>query len=143
MYCIRLQGPWVMIGPDTAEPRRIRLPLEGAEAQLAGDTPPPAPVRLQRNFQRPTNLDPEERVLLVLPPGAVAAELSVGEQAASDPRWLGDCQTWDLTNLLTRSNVLNLTLVGTEWAAALREPILLGIMPDADGSWWIGLPFTR
>ncbi len=73
MHVIRLRGPWELVTEAAAsvEPRRVQVPCNPGEllgADFAGQ------VRLIRPFNTPTNLDPHERVYLVLeglPPSAV------------------------------------------------------------------------
>lgn len=140
LYPIRLQGPWQLEeappGAATGE-TLLRLPLDAAAAAAL----PAGPIRLARNFQRPTNLDPEELVLLVLPGGCQPAEVELnGGVLPPARRWEGRL-VWNLTPELRPSNrlVLRFPAAARGGRGGLGEPILLGIMPDADGSWWESL----
>jgi hypothetical protein len=136
LYPIRLQGPWELVSladPDS-KPVRIRLPF-------TEEPHPDGRVRLTRRFQKPTNLDPEERVLLLLPGGVMASCCALNDREVAVERRIGSCEAVDLTPLLQDSNrlAIDVDLDLDDTLTALRSPILLGIMPDADGSWWQGL----
>ncbi len=140
LYPIRLQGPWqledaAVVAPSS--PTSLQLPLD--DTALAAL--PTGPIRLTRNFQRPTNLDPEERVLLVLPDGCVPLAVELNGRVLPPGRRLEGRLVWNLTPELRPSNrlVLQFPAAKSGGRTGLREPILLGIMPDADGSWWAGL----
>lgn len=143
LYLIRLQGPWSLLRSPGAPLVRLHLPLDDDTAASIAAEATGSPVKLLRNFQRPTNLDPEERVLLLLPAGAKPTEVRLGRSAVGAPRELGPCWTWDLTPALQPGNQLQLVFEDDAWMNALAEPVLLGIMPDADGSWWRRLPAAR
>jgi hypothetical protein len=132
LYAIRLQGPWQWLNATGGATITVTLPL--AEP-LPGES-----IRLSRNFQRPTNLDREERVLLVMPIGARPQSVYLGTTSVPGPRWIGERAAWDLTQLLKPSNRLVLEFAGGPWRQALRDPVLIGVMPDFDGSWWESLP---
>lgn len=134
LYTIRLQGPWQSAASVGEPPRRIRLPFDD-HTGLDG----PAAV-LTRTFQRPTNLDRDERVLLILPAGLEPQRVALTGRVLDAPRRLAGRLVWDLTDRLERANQLELAFDRGDWVDALREPVLLGIMPDADGSWWESLP---
>ncbi|MFV0446686.1 MAG: hypothetical protein ACK5Q5_24200 [Planctomycetaceae bacterium] len=110
------------------------MPLTGGEAL------PAEPVRLERRFHRPTNLDVSDRVVLILPTGAQPRLIALNSQPLTDVCRLGDSRAWDLTSQLQPGNQLRLEFADARWCAALRQPVQLGIMPDVDGSWWDGLP---
>ena len=136
MYPIRLQGPWRLIDAAYPTPRTVRLPLDSSDLHVS------CQVQLQRNFQRPTNLDREERVLLILPPAVEPTAVRLGEVDIDELRLLGESLVYDLTDHLRPSNLLQLDFNGPGWLTAFQKPVLLGIMPDADGSWWAGLPIA-
>lgn len=140
LYLIRLQGPWQLEdarAEASASPTPLRLPLaEAARAAL-----PTGSIRLTRTFQRPTHLDPEELVLLVLPVGCVPVEVELNGERLPPGRRLEQRLVWNLTRGLRPSNRLVLRFPEADQGgrSGLGEPILLGIMPDADGSWWASL----
>jgi hypothetical protein len=134
MHVIRLLGPWRIVSDVGGSSRTVKLPLDSSQESTGGR------VQLQRRFQRPTNLDPEERVLLMLPPGLRPTAVQLGDVLIATSRRLGNRPVWNLTEVLQRSNLLTLHLDGGEWAAALQHPVLLGIQPDAGGHWWESLP---
>jgi hypothetical protein len=140
LYPIRLQGPWQLEDAPPGVPSSeatLRLPLDAAAVAAL----PPGFLGLTRNFQRPTNLDPEELVLLVLPADCRPIEVELNGRILPSGRRLERRLVWDLTRELRPSNRLVLRFPAAERGgrAGLGEPILLGIMPDADGSWWAGL----
>lgn len=66
---IRLQGPWQVIGPDAAaESAPVDVQLPAGWAELFGASAGVA--RFFRSFHTPTNLSPEDQLLLRLPEGA-------------------------------------------------------------------------
>jgi hypothetical protein len=147
LYAIRLQGPWKFAWldrddlPQSQRAGTIRLPATAGEV-AASQT---GTLQLTRRFQTPTNLDPEEQVLLLLPRGCRprVAELNGGLLEFS--RQIEGFVAARLTDQLLPSNQLTLrTKIGPGVGEGLdlSEPILLGIMPDADGSWWEELPLA-
>lgn len=142
LYLIRLRGPWRATPGGEAVPPQdgwtVRMPLTAPEqGRLQG-----RPFQLERRFQSPTGLDPEERVLLVLPPGCHPQRVRVNDDSLEPPRSLHARLTWDLTPHLEPSNLLQLEFLAQNRASlsALEHPVLIAIMPDADGSWWSELP---
>lgn len=106
MHTIRLRGPWhfevVRAAADSPPPLaasgRVTMPADW-EASLGADFR--GTVRYRRVFHRPTNLAPDDRVVLMFSEvrGALSAWLSGQPLAslASDERW------FDITSLLSDS----------------------------------------
>jgi hypothetical protein len=152
LYPIRLQGPWQFAwiphpegsqnpgGSSSLLSGTIRLPASSEELIRCRS----GTLRLARNFQQPTNLDPEERVLLLLPPGCRPSRARLNEQPMTLSHQIGTRVASDLTALLRPSNELvlefDVTTDDPPPVTDLSRPILLGIMPDYDGSWWESLP---
>ncbi len=122
MHQIRLRGPWELtplarvvvtstgqqeVAKDLPAGGRIQMPSDGRE--LLGDDFT-GRARLTRRFNQPTNLDPRERVLLVLASlderGVVrlnGEQLSVAADSATARRH-------DITRQLKLHNVLEIDL---------------------------------
>lgn len=144
-HWIRLRGPWdvawVNEAGDEQNAQRVKMPASWQS--LFGERTGTAIFR--RRFQRPTGLDPEERVCVTL--RSVGADIRcVINQLAVDalPAPLGDASCWpgdnclsfDVTEQLETSNLLQLTLETKELSstpAGLHEPVLLEIVTLDDG----------
>ncbi len=150
-HWIRLRGPWDVSwinpppGGDDPPPGvasgRVILPANWRD--LFGDRPGTA--RFCRRFQRPSNLDPEERVLITLCEvrcrvRAVLNDtvLSPIDEPIGDPA-SAPCEeslSFDMTDAMSQANrlVLDLTVEGTETdegPCGLWRPVLLEIItPD-------------
>ncbi len=93
---IRLRGPWEIVTPDGSTKRK-QMPDRGEEL------PSDHGLRFIRRFGAPTNLDPYERVWLVVQGFQASAEVKLGgEQLATmvEPRWWD----WDITAKLQDRN---------------------------------------
>lgn len=141
-HWIRLRGPWKVIWrgiDDQAEStRRVKLPASWIEL-FGGEQ---GTARFERRFQRPTNLDVDERVVISLCEVNCSVTAWVNDHELpplKEP--LGDpanvpCQdpvSFDVTNLLEPSNQLTLELsvsntVSSENNCGLWQPVLLEVI---------------
>lgn len=137
LYPIRLQGPWQLAPGESTPLETLRLPLDAASLAALPD----GPLQLRRRFQKPSNIDRDELVLLVLPPDCTPTLVELNGTALSDRRAIARRELWNLTPRLQASNELRLRFDGASRGhlPALREPVLLGIMPDAGAAWWRSL----
>ena len=107
---IRLRGPWTVFGPGadgpSAEPVSAHLPA--AWRDLFGERAGSA--RFARRFNRPTNLDPDERVWIVLTdvPEDVRVQVN-GLPLAAESRFQGE-RAFDATSVLQDHNLLEIEL---------------------------------
>jgi hypothetical protein len=142
LYVMRLQGPWRLAFVDSLQdcgtPDEIRLPC----ALPSSSTGKCALICLSRRFHKPTNLDREEQVILLLPPGYRAQRITCNDADRPDVRRLGDRAAVRINDILQDSNELQLWINADDAASreSFESPVLLGIMPDWDGSWWNALP---
>jgi len=136
LHLIRLQGPWQL---EVCSPagtivagRSVRLPLSAGDELF-----PAAACRLLRRFQKPNNLAPDDRVLLVLPPDCQPVELRINDCAIARQSRPAEClgatgqDAWDLTDRLERSNVVTLVFAAADGPRdlGLTTPIRLAIGP--------------
>ena len=99
---IRLRGPWEYDagGP----PRRVTMPCRRTD--LGTDA---GRVRCRRSFGLPRQLDPHERVWLVVEQGAGAVqELVLNEQPLNPGDGAWSSRAFEVTGLLARRNVLQI-----------------------------------
>ncbi len=83
MHAIRLRGPWQLVAADDQpSAQRVQVPCDPGEI-LGPDVA--GPVRLIRPFNTPTNLDPHERVHLVLEDLPCSASLTLNGAALPCP----------------------------------------------------------
>ncbi len=105
-HVIRLRGPWEWeaVAGDVTAAGRTQLP--GAWSELVGDDFRGL-VRYCRAFNRPTNLEPHERVWLVLAglPGEMTLQLN-GRPLEGDAS--GEPRRFDITPLLALHNKLSI-----------------------------------
>lgn len=143
LYAIRLQGPWryEWYAPDdpdaVSKSGTMRLPDPAARFEMRTCTS----LRLKRRFHRPTNLDADERVMVLLPGGCRPSSVEVNGQEVEFPKIVGDRPAADVTGQLRESNELVLSFAApSKEILPCSSPVLLGIMPDVDGWWWNDLP---
>ncbi len=140
LYVISLRGPWILTSGDPERidslQQRVKLP-EDWPIIFSGNL---GTVLLNRRFQRPTNLDPEEKTLLMLPPGCRPSETFLNGTPLAFDRQLADWSVAETTSRLARTNCLTLQFSSPDSLPAdSTHAVLIGIMPDADGSWWASL----
>jgi hypothetical protein len=119
MHTIRLRGPW------RVEPvkRFVRQP-DGSYVAVADDLPPAAEakmpadwsgtlgpgflgvVRYGRNFNRPTNLEPHERVWLVVEPPQSSGLIRINGTELGHVRFGGQPGRFDITAFLKDYNAV-------------------------------------
>ncbi|MEZ6065792.1 MAG: hypothetical protein R3B90_08820 [Planctomycetaceae bacterium] len=142
LYPIRLQGPWEIAAADAVgvllSHRRIKLPCR-LPAEWSAAT---SRIELRRRFHRPTNLDPEEAVVILLPAGCRPLCIALNNLPCDDQRLLDERVTARVTDLLQPSNELRIEVSPDDAPSlgAFAAPVLLGVMPDVDGTWWDELP---
>lgn len=110
-HAIRLRGPWqcqrIHDGGAASEPATVSLPCAWHSLQIAGER---SRVRLQRAFNKPSNLDPHERLWLVCEPtGARGVIQCNGHTLGSVPE--DQPGQWEITPYLTGRNEVVLQLV--------------------------------
>lgn len=141
-HWIRLRGPWNVTfcnsDSEAESPRRVRLPASWTD--LFGDVSGTA--RFERRFQRPTNLDAEESVVITVCELNCSVTAMLNNQALSPLREpLGDPAnvpgkdplSFDVTNLLQPTNLLALDLsvsdsVSSETSCGLWQPVFLEVI---------------
>ncbi|MBX3437252.1 MAG: hypothetical protein KF861_07175 [Planctomycetaceae bacterium] len=146
-HWIRLRGPWdvLWISPfDEAlsslqeRSRRVKMPADWRS--LFGERSGTA--RFSRRFQRPTNLDDDERIVVTLCGVRCAVNASLNGSSLSPlTRPLGDpackpcedSQSFDITDRLVLSNQLQLDLTVSKTALAtgpcgLWQPVFLEVI---------------
>jgi hypothetical protein len=140
---IRLRGPWQCEVPAGTEPRRLTLPCpweQLAGAEFTGS------VRLVRNFGYPGNVDPSERVWLMVEGCAALTGVELNEASrerqrpGEAPRALsvtpvanapGSPVEWDVTTILSSRNRLVFTLTTERPRGALWDEVALEIRKTA------------
>ncbi len=141
-HWIRLRGPWVVdwlkATDGNEQSRRVRLPASWED--IFGDRRGTA--RFKRRFQRPTNLDADERVVITLCEVRCEVAVSLNDRALEplskplgDPESaLGDdLLSFDVTEMLEATNqlVIDLSVSGTpssETPCGLWKPVLLEVI---------------
>ena len=119
MHTIRLRGPWVVEGLARYVPRngggyeqhpgsglppgRARMPADWRET-LGRDFL--GVVRYTRNFNRPTNLDPHERVWLVVEPPRSRGLVRVNGRELGFVRYGTPAERFDITAMLEDHNAV-------------------------------------
>ncbi|REJ73992.1 MAG: hypothetical protein DWQ34_26640 [Planctomycetota bacterium] len=138
-YQIRLRGPWQVAwlgsGPPAEEqPTFDTVYLPESWKELFGAAPGRALFR--RRFNRPTNLAPDERVVIVLTdvPGEVVLRCNTHEITAAGAS--GPQQRYDVTEHLRDFNLLEVEITCDPTAvpqtmAGLWQTVLLEIRPAA------------
>jgi hypothetical protein len=119
MHTIRLRGPWQLHAT-----KRFVLQPDGSYRAVEDDLPPPAQakmpadwsrmfgydflgvVRYSRNFNRPTNLDPHERVWLVVEPPRSCGQVRVNGREFGRVRFSAPAGRFDITALLEDHNTV-------------------------------------
>ncbi len=137
LYTIRLAGPW-SLEQDGLNPQRIQLPCNPPALHDIGVNPA-APLAITRRFHKPSGLESIDRVLLILASNAHPARATLNGLSIESARRMGDAIALELTAALQDSNLLNLEFNPQPRFPDLGKPVLLGIMPDADQSWWRSL----
>ncbi|HUG94317.1 MAG TPA: hypothetical protein VML55_26035 [Planctomycetaceae bacterium] len=110
VHRIHLKGPWEIewLGPEqpaderAAGPRRVHMPAPW-EA-LFGDAAGTA--RFRRRFNRPTNLDPQERVFIVFDGIGGQANVSLNARCVGTVAEAAPAAEFDVTAVLESRNVL-------------------------------------
>jgi hypothetical protein len=102
---IRLRGPWEVCQPGGETAAKIDMPARGSALG-------PAPVRLTRRFGVPRQLDPHERVWLVIDRPAAAGHVTVNGGPAGDFNPQRGYLEIDLTHDLGTRNELSVELAG-------------------------------
>lgn len=108
---IRLRGPWTVYGPGPAAPDSapVTAHLPADWRTLFGDRAGRA--RFVRRFNRPTNLDVDERVYIVLANVGGAVTLRVnGEPVESAPAADRSACIFDITSRLQPHNELEIEI---------------------------------
>ena len=108
MHVIRLRGPWELTPLGAAEippPARTQVPGDGREvlgADFCGR------ARFVRRFNTPTNLDPDERVWLVVAQLDEQAEVHLNDQPLGPRAGSPTSCRHDITPLLKLHNTLTI-----------------------------------
>jgi hypothetical protein len=92
-HVIRLRGPW----------HREPLVRDGPEDSRR-------PARYSRRFNRPTNLDPEESVWLVLEGVDVEAEIALNGRSLGKVGEASDTTRFEITAMLEAHNMLSIDI---------------------------------
>lgn len=138
-HWIRLRGPWEVAwlaadggtDPQQTAVRRVTLPASWQElfGQCGGT------ARFRRRFQRPTGLDPDERVRIVLEDvgGSIAARLNDVPLSPLYDEDEPEKMCFDVTDLLQFTNLLTLDITfdpsGSEPShGGLWRPVLIEIL---------------
>ena len=140
---IHLKGPWDFVwhASDTASGEMrsrtgtVAMPqdwvsLFGAE---------PGTARFQRKFHRPTNLEPHERVLLILTEVRGAGSVQLNDQPVGEFRGCGAAIEFELTAILNPFNVLSIEMTfhpanEPSLPGGLYGPVALEIRSDDSNS---------
>jgi beta-galactosidase/beta-glucuronidase len=152
LHRMHLKGPWSyewLDGPhcsstassataETDSPlladSRVRMPSswQSAFGSVSGR------VLFRRRFQRPTNLDPNERVHIAFDGLGGQATIAVNGQRIGSLADTTETVSFDITSLLEMSNELTVELSffpdGTPTPGGLREPVAVEIHLAAPGS---------
>lgn len=145
IHRMHLKGPWKyewIEGPhgagdsDDSTPEeesplladsRVRMPStwQSAFGNVSGR------MRFRRRFQRPTNLDSNERVHIAFDGLGGRADISINGQEIGSLEDTTDTHSFDITSLLKLSNELTVELSfspdDTQARGGLREPVALEI----------------
>jgi hypothetical protein len=105
MHVIRLRGPWEIVAAEAAS-KRVTIPCNPAEILGTGFN---GQVRLIRPFNTPTNLEPHERVYLVMEALPTTAGLTMNGTPLPCPAGAEPARI-DITGLLALHNRLEVTL---------------------------------
>lgn len=106
VHSIRLKGPWDYLREGGESPAAGRIKLPACWSDCFGDWT--GAVAWTRRFQRPTNLDPTERVLLCSPPIEGLRKVLLNDVELPLPAELDREFRIDLTARLTPSNLLTI-----------------------------------
>jgi len=130
---ILLRGPWQcewLEGPEPAlaeEPSAVRMPVSWQDAfgSVAGR------VRFRRRFHSPTNLEPEEHVVLAFEALGGMAEISVNGTSIASVDQPEDILRCDVTELLRPFNDLTVDICfdarSTDRPGGLWKPVAIEI----------------
>lgn len=140
VHRIRLLGPWEFCwhetSPETAPPNiRGTTTLPQSWQSVFGSASGRA--TFSRRFHRPTNLEPHERVFLVLTAVRGAGQATLNGIALGEFTSDGGSVEFDITDLLLAFNLLSIDLAFTPDSAAeqpggLFEPVVLEIRSNPD-----------
>ncbi|MCA9074296.1 MAG: hypothetical protein KDA93_04625 [Planctomycetaceae bacterium] len=141
-HWIRLRGPWDITWHDgeggIESPRRVKLPASWSELfENRSGT-----ARFERRFQRPTNLDADERVVITICEVKCTVMAMLNNETLSPLREpLGDPAnvpgkdplSFDVTDLLRSTNLLSLELsvsepISSETPCGLWQPVFLEVI---------------
>lgn len=122
-YRILLRGPWEcewLEGPEPEiddVPRRVRMPISWQDAfgRVGGR------VRFTRRFHTPTNLEPDERVLLAFEAAGGQCSFAVNKTSIQPEPYADDVLRCDVTELLQPANVATANVVEVDVEFDARE----------------------
>lgn len=98
---IRLRGPWECVAESAT--RMVKMPCRWADLGLGADA---RRVRCHRRFGRPRQLDPHERVWLVIARAGAVADVVLNEHTLDRAGGARDDVEFEVTALLDRRNHL-------------------------------------
>ncbi len=122
---IRLRGPWNWQTLPPGPPQQGRLTVPGDWAAALG-TDFQAPLRLTRNFRPPAQLDPHERLFLVVSGVDPAGFVAVNGQALGQIAAYPHRHEWDITPLLQRANTIEIAVSGDTAGSPPARPLRPG-----------------
>lgn len=134
VHRIRLQGPWEVIlnGEDAGDSSPVPIQVPICWRDLFGDQDGTA--RFVRPFNAPTNLDPGDRLFVVVPEesGEIRSLLLNGVEQGADPAFP---LRFEVTNSLRDFNRLEIVLHADpatlpEGRGGLWQPVILEIHSD-------------
>jgi beta-galactosidase/beta-glucuronidase len=106
-YVIRLRGPWQYEPPPPAPPGRVTLPMSWADVPRRDG---PGGACFRRHFNRPTGLEPNQRVWIVVERIGAGSTVSLNDRPLGAVGDGGTAAEFDITGLLEDSNHLALTV---------------------------------
>jgi Glycosyl hydrolase 2 galactose-binding domain-like len=118
MHLIRLRGPWQLepvvryvARPGGYEPTSADLPAGGTATMPANWSATCGSdflgvVRYRRSFQKPTGLEPGDKIWLVVEPPQTLATVFLAEQPLGKVRDAGAAVRFEISRLLSDRNVL-------------------------------------